>query len=102
MAETAKLAETAGISRIYIFNIPLNKHYSSTALGNSGSTWQLTSGSKPYYVHKHEGHYEFEADCIYYHTSKICADDVAVAIKNNDLDNVISWHSKQDHHINTT
>ena len=37
MAETVKLAETAGISRIYIFNIYPNKHYNSTAPGNSGS-----------------------------------------------------------------
>ena len=53
-------------------------------------------------MHKHKGHYECEADCIYYHTSKICAHVVAVADKNNELDNVISRHSKQNYTVNTT
>ena len=88
----------------------LLQHESNFALapGNSGSTWLVSqstcaaNNSKPYYVHKHKGHYECEADCIYYHTSKICAHVVAVADKNNELDNVISRHSKQNYTVNTT
>ena len=51
---------------------------------------------------KSQGHYECETDCIYYQTSKVCADIVAVAITNGDLDRFITWHKKQDYQINTT
>jgi len=77
------------------------------APGNNGNAWLVTRSTngengKPYFVQNHKGHYECEADCIYYHSTKVCAHVVAVALKNNDLDKVIAWHSKQNHHVNTT
>ena len=76
------------------------------APGQATSLWMVarssSSKSKPYCVSMQKRHYECESDCIYYHTSKVCAHIVAVAMTNGDLQKFIDWHSKQQHGINVT
>ena len=74
--------------------------------GNASQAWMVarSSGStgRPRFVRIHQGHYECEADCTYFQTCKVCAHVVATAQRNGDLEDVITWHKRQDHGINAT
>ena len=76
------------------------------APGGGTQSWLVAkscnSTAKPHFVSMQKGHYECESDCVYYHTSKVCAHIVAVAKKNEDLEKFIAWHKKQLHGVNVT
>ena len=79
----------------------------ASAPGNNGQAWLVARSSssnagRPYFVHIHKGHYECESDCIYYQTCKVCQHIVAIAIRSGDLSKFLTWHKKQNHHVNTT
>lgn len=76
------------------------------APGYATQSWVVarssSSRAKPYFVSIQKGHYECESDCIYYHTSKVCAHIVAVAKTNGDLEKFVGWHKKRQHGVNVT
>ena len=79
----------------------------ASAPGINGQAWLVARSSssnagRPYFVRIHKGHYECESDCIYYQTCKVCQHIVAIAIRSGDLSKFLTWHKKQNHHVNTT
>ena len=78
-----------------------------SAPGKVSQSWFVaqsnTSTAKPYFVRLEKGHhYQCENDCFYFQTCKVCPHIIALAHRNGNLDEFISWHMGQKYSINTT